>query len=94
MRLDIIKDEKQQMKIQFGKHKGKEIHKIPKSYLRWLKENIVPIDNEMSQAIEDGLDGKQYNPPTREQRIDQAKQDVLARMRTRETGRTLFRVEC
>lgn len=48
----------------------------------------------MRQAIEDGLEGKEYKPPTQEQRIDQARQDVLARLKARDQGRTLFRVEC
>lgn len=80
------------MKIKFGKHKGKEIHTLPKGYLRWLRDNIPDLDDHHTQAIDAGLHGKPYTAPTQEERIDRARQDVMARLRARESGRTLFRV--
>lgn len=80
------------MKIKFGKHKGKEIHDLPKPYLRWLRDNILDLDEHHKQAINAGLDGKPYTAPTREQRIDDARHAMTARLKARETGRTLFRV--
>lgn len=80
------------MKIHFGKHKGKEIHTLPKGYLRWLRDNIPDLDDHHKLAINSGLQGKPYTAPTKEERIDRARHAMTARLKARETGRTLFRV--
>ncbi|MBI1347123.1 hypothetical protein GC163_12635 [bacterium] len=80
------------MKMPYGKHKGEEIHTIPKGYLNWMLDNITDLGPDLKQAVEAGLQGKEYTPPTREQRVDAARQDMTARLRARETERILFRV--
>lgn len=80
------------MKMTFGKHKGAEIHTIPKSYLNWLKNNVHNLDNNLRQAIDAGLIGQPYQAPTIEERIDQAKREIQMKLRARDAGRTLLRV--
>lgn len=80
------------MKIQFGKHKGEELHTIPKSYLNWIKQNIPDLDPHLQRAVDLALEGKEYKAPTRRERIDEARQDMLSRLKARDAGRTLFPV--
>jgi uncharacterized protein (DUF3820 family) len=49
------------MKMPFGKHKGKPIETLPRTYLVWLQTNIE-LHGELKAAIEaclTGLPGKQ-----------------------------------
>ena len=80
------------MKMPFGKHHDQEIHTIPKDYLMWVKNNVTNLGPHLRLAIDLGLEGKPYTPPTREQRIDEAKQDMISRLKARDAGRTLFKV--
>lgn len=97
MQAPVVKGERchnnqkeQHMKIPFGKHKGEDIHTLPKPYLNWLL--TIDLDDHLRQAVEMGLQGKEYKPPTRNERIDKARHDMTARLRARDAGRTLFRV--
>lgn len=36
----------------FGKHKGQPFNQVPKSYLRWARENMKDLDNDMKFTIE------------------------------------------
>lgn len=37
-----------QMRMQFGKHRGKLLHELPSSYIQWMKRNNVLDDKEQS----------------------------------------------
>jgi len=78
------------MKITFGKHKGEELHTIPKNYLNWLR--TIDLDDHLRRAVDLALEGKEYKAPTRRERIDEAREDMMSRLRERDAGRTLFRV--
>jgi len=72
------------MKMPFGKHIGKEIHTIPKDYLLWFRNNIDNLTGDLLKAVEAGLDGKPFEPPTIKERVDDARQKMLERLRGRE----------
>lgn len=46
----------------FGKHRGREVHRMPKGYLRWMLANC-DLSPELRRAVEDGLEGIAYTPP-------------------------------
>jgi len=72
------------MKMPFGKHKGQEIHKIPQDYLLWFRENITNLHGDLLRAVDAGLEGKPFEPPTIKERVDEARQKVLERLSQRE----------
>lgn len=74
------------MKMPFGKHKGKEIHTIPHDYLLWFRNNIKSLRGDLLRAVEAGLDGKSFTTPTMKERVDEAKQKMLDRLRQREVA--------
>ena len=47
------------MKMPFGKHKGKPLVEVPKSYLRWLKENC-----ELREPLATAVDDELFEEPT------------------------------
>jgi len=73
------------MKRPFGKHKGQEIHTIPHDYLQWFRENIANLQGDLLRAMIAGLKGKPFQPPTIKERVDEARQRMMARLRSRET---------
>lgn len=38
--------------VPFGKHKGMPFSTVPKSYLRWMKENMTDLDQDMRYTIQ------------------------------------------
>ena len=72
------------MKMPFGKHKGQEIHTIPRSYLAWMKDNITTLKGDLLGAVDAGLAGKPFEPPGTKERVDEAKWKMLVRLRERE----------
>lgn len=72
------------MKMPFGMHKGKEIHTIPRDYLLWFRDNITNLHGDLLGAVVAGLEGKPFEPPTIKQRVDEARQKTLDRLRQRE----------
>lgn len=74
------------MKMPFGKHTGQEIHTIPRSYLVWMKDNISNLRGDLLGAVDAGLEGKPYEPPGIKERVDDAKQMMLVRLKQRETA--------
>ena len=74
------------MNMPFGKHKGQEIHTIPHDYLLWLKGN-VDLWGDLMRAVEAGLEGKAFMPPTSEERVDEARRKMLERLRQREMAK-------
>lgn len=68
----------------FGMHKGKEIHTLPHDYLLWFKNNITNLNGDLLKAVIAGLDGKPFKPPTIKERVDEAKEKMLERLRQRE----------
>lgn len=72
------------MKMPFGKHKGQEIHTIPHDYLFWFRSNIINLHGDLLRAVIAGLDRKPFEPPTTKERVDEAKQSMLERLRQRE----------
>lgn len=42
------------MLMPFGKHKGKHVSTLPKSYLRWLRQN-VELKGELAAAVDAAL---------------------------------------
>ena len=73
------------MKMPFGKHKGQEIHTIPHDYLLWFKDNINNLHGDLLRAVVAGLEGKPFEPPTIKERVDEARQKTLGRLKNRET---------
>lgn len=47
----------------FGKHKGKEIHTLPRNYLTWCLKTLDKISPDLRKAMEFGTNGKEWNPP-------------------------------
>jgi hypothetical protein len=39
------------MKLTFGKFKGEEIENVPTSYLNWLAENLVLVQEEIQNQL-------------------------------------------
>ncbi len=72
------------MKMPFGKHKDKEVHTVPQDYLLWFRNNITNLNGDLLKAVEAGLNGKAFQQPTIEERVDEAKQKMLERLRSRE----------
>lgn len=72
------------MKMPFGKHKGQEIHTIPHDYLLWFRDNIKNLNGDLLRAVIAGLDGKPFEPPTIKERVDEARQRMTERLRSRE----------
>lgn len=72
------------MKMPFGMHKGKEIHILPHDYLLWFRKNITNLNGDLLRAVIAGLDGKAFEPPTIKERVDEAKRNMLERLRQRE----------
>jgi hypothetical protein len=72
------------MKMPFGKHKGAEIHMIPHDYLLWFRNNIKNLQGDLLLAVDAGLEGKPFEPPTIEERMDEGRQKMLERLRQRE----------
>ena len=54
----------------FGKHKGKELRKIPKRYLGYILKKCSWIDDELSSDIRAAIDGEAY-PKTQEEKNDE-----------------------
>lgn len=74
------------MKMPFGKYKEKEIHTIPHDYLVWFRENIKNLEGDLLRAVLAGLEGKPFELPTIKERVDNAKEVMLERLRQREMG--------
>lgn len=72
------------MKMPFGMHKGKEIHTIPHDYLLWFRNNITNLHGDLLKAVEAGLEGKPFEPPTIKERVDEARQRMTERLTSRE----------
>lgn len=72
------------MKMPFGKHQGQEIHTIPHDYLLWFRDNITNLHGDLLRAVDAGLEDKPFEPPTIQERVDEAKQRVGDRLRQRE----------
>ena len=72
------------MKMPFGKHKGQEIHTIPHDYLQWFRNNITNLHGDLLKAVEAALEGKPFEPLTSEERVDEARERMLERLRSRE----------
>lgn len=72
------------MKMPFGMHKGKDIHTLPHDYLLWFRKNITNLNGDLLKAVEAGLEGKPFEPPTIKERVDEARQKMLERLRQRE----------
>jgi len=72
------------MKMPFGKYKGCEVHTLPQDYLVWFKNNISNLHGDLLRAVDTGLEGKPFEPPTIKERVDEAKQKMLDRLRQRE----------
>lgn len=51
------------MKIGFGRHAGKEIHLLPRGYLKWLLMTC-DLDGHTDTAVRLALKGLPYDPPT------------------------------
>lgn len=47
----------------FGKYQGRDVDRLPKSYLKWLLREC-DLSPELRRAVEDGLAGVRYDPPT------------------------------
>jgi uncharacterized protein (DUF3820 family) len=60
------------MKMPFGKYKGDDIHRLPRGYLLWMRDNIAELQGDLLEAVRMGLEGKEYLVPTEEVRIDRA----------------------
>lgn len=74
------------MKMPFGMHKGKEIHTLPHDYLHWFRNNITNLRSDLLKAVEAGLEGKPFEPPTIRERVDEARLRMTERLRSRETA--------
>lgn len=74
------------MKMPFGKHKGQEIHTIPPDYLRWCRDNVANLNGYLLRAVLAGLEGEPFEPPTVEERIDKGIQEMLERLRQRDSA--------
>jgi hypothetical protein len=74
------------MIMPFGMHKGKEVHTISSDYLLWFKNNITNLHGDLLRAVIAGLEGKPFEPPTIKERVDEAQQKMLDRLRQRETA--------
>lgn len=72
------------MKMPFGMHKGKEIHTLPHDYLLWFRHNITNLTGDLLRAVEVGLEGKPFEPPTIKERVDEARRRVAERLKQRE----------
>lgn len=75
------------MKMPFGKHKGTEIHAIPHDYLLWFRDNIKNLQGDLLKAVIAGLEGKSFDPPTIKERVNEAKEKMLERLRQRDVAR-------
>jgi hypothetical protein len=64
MRLDERPGKGNTMILDFGKHKGKPVHRVPKNYLRWMLREIDDLSPQLRTAVEYGLRGEAYDPPT------------------------------
>jgi hypothetical protein len=72
------------MKMPFGKHKDKEVHTVPHDYLLWFRNNITNLNGDLLKAVIAGLDGKRFDPQTIKERVDEAKKNMLERLKSRE----------
>ncbi len=50
------------MRMPFGKHRGKELTKVPKRYLRWCEKNL-DLREPLATAVRLALRGEDYNAP-------------------------------
>ena len=57
--------------LPFGKHKGKQFHSIPQSYLHWLLDNKIHLPDDLRQEIVDEMSyrrtGSRATPKTSEE---------------------------
>ena len=74
------------MKMPFGKYKGQEIHTLPHDYLLWFRNNITNLHGDLLRAVVAGLEGEPFQPPTINERVDEAKQRMLERLRNRRSS--------
>tara|TARA_R110002020_G_scaffold90621_13_gene220739 strand:+ start:646 stop:903 length:258 start_codon:yes stop_codon:yes gene_type:complete len=51
--------------------------------LLWFRENIKNLHGDLLRAVEAGLEGKPFEPPTIEERLDEARRKILQRLRQR-----------
>jgi Putative quorum-sensing-regulated virulence factor len=50
------------MNMPFGKHRGREVHKLPRRYLTWLLKEC-DLYGPLKYAVEEALDKREYNSP-------------------------------
>ena len=73
------------MKMPFGRHKGQEIHTLPYDYLHWFRSNITNLHGDLLRAVEEGLEGKPFEPPTIKERVDEARRRMTECLKNRES---------
>lgn len=72
------------MKMPFGKHKDKEVHTVPQDYLLWFRNNITNLNGDLLKAVIAGLEGKPFEKPSIKERVEEARKNMLERLRNRE----------
>ena len=64
------------VKMPFGKHAGRDVHKLPKKYLLWLR-NTVELRGDLLTAVQHALQGKAYTPPEKVKPQDVVDTDAI-----------------
>ncbi len=54
------------MLMSFGKYKGQPVHQLPRRYLKWCLRELTDISPQLRKAMEHGLRGEEYTPPSRQ----------------------------
>lgn len=68
------------MRMPFGKYRGMEVSRLPRPYLKWLRDNVsmrMPLEMEVRRALGEAVNDEPHL--TIEEIVDRAFREAMAR---------------